>query len=91
MPSNKRIRLHDREETTPVDQPRQHDQRNPRRIVGAVRLHLPLHVQCQLLSQEQVLGRELPMRPSRRRDHPQEITRNAQDGLKRRPGTRFGP
>jgi hypothetical protein len=37
MPSNERIRLHDREETTPVDQPRQHDQRNPRRIVGAVR------------------------------------------------------
>ena len=35
MPSDERLRLHDREETTPVDQPRQRDEGNPSRVVGA--------------------------------------------------------
>lgn len=59
MPSDERSRLHDGEDATPVDQPRQRDERNPRRIVGAARFHLPLHVQGQLLSQEEILGGEL--------------------------------
>jgi hypothetical protein len=36
-----------------------------------------------VLSQEQILGRELSMRPSRRRDQAQKITGNAQDGSER--------
>ena len=90
MPSDQRIRLYDREDATPLDQPRQRDERNPSRIVGAARLHLPLHVQRQLLSQEQILGGELCARSSRRRDKPHEITGDAQDGSKRGAGTRFG-
>ncbi len=90
MPSDERSRLHDREDATPVDQPRQRDERHPSRIVGAARLHLPLHIQCQLLSQEQMLGGELCMRSPRRRDQPQEIADDAQDGLKRGAETRLG-
>ena len=72
----------------PIDQPRQCGKRNPNRIVGAARLHLPLHIQGQLLSQEQILGGKVYMRSSRRRDQPQEITGDAQDGSKR--GKRLG-
>ena len=90
MPSDQRIRLHDREDGPPVDQPRQRNERNPSRIVGAARFHLPLHIQCQLLSQEQILGGKLCMRSSRRRDKPLEITGDAQDGSKRGDGTRLG-
>lgn len=90
MPSDERIRLHDREEATPVDQPRQRDERDPRRIVGAARLPLPLHVQRQLLFQEQILGGELRVRPSNDGDQPQEIAGNSQDGSKRGAGTRLG-
>src|SRR5882762_6464192 len=90
MPSDERVRLHDREDATPLDQPRQRDERNPSRIVGAPRLHLPLHIQCQLLSQEQVLGGEVCMRSPRRRDQPKEIAGDAQDGSKRGAGTRLG-
>jgi len=89
MPSDERIRLHDREDATPVDQPRERDERNPSRIVSAARLHLPLHVQCQLLFQEQIFGGELCVRPSRRRGQPQEITGHAQDGAKRGARTRL--
>jgi len=70
MPSDQRIRLHDCEEATPVDQPRERDKRNPSRIVAATWFHLPLDIQRQLLSQEQILGGELSMRSSRRRDQP---------------------
>jgi hypothetical protein len=79
MPSDERVWLHNREDATPVDQPRQRDERNPSRIVCAARLHLPLHIQCQLLSQEQVLGCELGVGSYRSRDQPQEITGDAQD------------
>jgi hypothetical protein len=44
-----------------VDHPRERDERNPSRIVGTARLHLPLHIQGQLLSQEQILRGELRM------------------------------
>jgi len=62
MPSDQRIRFHDHEHAAPIDQPRQGDECNPRCIVGAVRLHLALDVQRQLLSQKQILSRELGMR-----------------------------
>lgn len=83
MPSNQRIRLHDREKATPVNEPRQRDECNPRRVVGTARLHLPLHVQSQLLSQEQILGGEFRRRLSGREDQSQEITANALEGSKR--------
>jgi hypothetical protein len=65
MPSDECIRLHDGEDSTPVDQPRQNDKRDPSRIVGAARFHLPLRVQGQLLSQEQILSGELRMQSYR--------------------------
>jgi hypothetical protein len=90
MLSDERLRLHDGEDATPVDQPRQRDERNARRIVGAARLHLPLRLQSQLLSLEQVLDGKLCARSSSRRDQPHEITSDAQDGSQRGAGTRRG-
>ena len=49
----------------PLDQVRQGDERDPRRVVGTPWLRLPLQVQCELLPQEQILGGELGMRPRR--------------------------
>jgi hypothetical protein len=74
MPPDQRLRLHHREEFAPIDQPRQRDKRDPRRIVSAAWLDLPLHTQCELLSQEQILGGELAVRTHKRRQQPQEIT-----------------
>lgn len=90
MPSDERVRLHHREESTPVDQPRQRDECNPSCIVGTAGLHLPLHIQCQLFSQEQILGCEVRMRSYRRRDQPQEVTGDGKDGSKRGAGTGLG-
>ena len=56
MPSNERVRLHDRQESTPVDEPRQRNERNSGRVIGPPRLDLPLEVQRQLLAQKQILG-----------------------------------
>jgi len=61
VPPNERVRLHDGQQLTPFDQPRQRDQRDPCRIVSTARLRLPFQVQRQLLSQEQVLRGELGM------------------------------
>jgi hypothetical protein len=65
MPLNQRLRLHDCENGTPIDHPRQRDERDPRRVVGATCLHLTLHVQSELLPQKEILGGELGMRPHR--------------------------
>jgi hypothetical protein len=59
MPSDERLRLDHREELTPINQPGQRDERQPRRVIGSPRLDLPLEVQRQLLAEEQILGGEL--------------------------------
>ena len=59
MPANERLRLDHSEELTPINQLRQRDERQPRRVVGPPRLDLPLEVQRQLLAQEQILGGEV--------------------------------
>src|SRR5262249_2212317 len=74
MPSNERGGLNDHEDRTPIDQPRQSDQRDPRRIVGPTRFHLPFDVQSQLLLQKQVFRREMGMRPNRRGGETAEVT-----------------
>jgi DNA-binding winged helix-turn-helix (wHTH) protein len=45
MPSNERVRLHDGEDSTPVDQRRQRDEGNSGRVIGPPGLDLPLEVQ----------------------------------------------
>jgi hypothetical protein len=77
VPSNERVRLHDGEDSTPVDQLRQRDQRNSGRIIGPPRLDLPLDVQRQLLAQKQILGGELYMWPPRRRHESQDVASDA--------------
>src|SRR5262249_38090729 len=53
MPADQRVWFHDHEDRAPIDQPRQRDERHPRRIVGAMWLHLTLHVQGELLPQNE--------------------------------------
>jgi hypothetical protein len=79
MPSNQRGRLDDRQQAAPSDPPRQDYQRDPRRIIGTPRFHLPFDVERQLLAEEQVLSRQAPSRSGRTRDEPQPIGRDAQE------------
>src|SRR3989441_9267626 len=61
MPSNERFRLHDGQESTPVDEARQRNERNSGRVISSPRLDLPLEVRRQLLAKEQILGGEFCM------------------------------
>jgi len=79
MPSDQRVRPHDSEDATPLDQVRQSDEGDPRRVVGTPWLHLPLQVQRKLLPQEQILGGELGMRPRCLRNKPHNVTGETQD------------
>ena len=71
MPSEERLRLHDREETTPVIS---HDSATRAiRVASSARRGLPAaSTSSASCFSEQILGGELPMRASRRRDQPQE-------------------
>ena len=79
MPSNERFRLHDGQESTPVDEARQRNERNSGRVISSPRLDLPLEVQRQLLAQEQILGGELCMWPQGRRHESQDVASDAHD------------
>jgi hypothetical protein len=94
MPSNERGGLHDREDSTPIDEPRQGNQRDPRGIVGTTGLHLPFDVQRQLLAKEQILGGEVGMRPDGRGNEACDVSADPQDcagcGPRARPGHHRG-
>jgi hypothetical protein len=59
MPPNEGVWTHTRQQLAPLDEWQQHDERDTRRMVHAPRLDLSLDVACELLSQEEVLGRQL--------------------------------
>jgi hypothetical protein len=65
MPPDQRIWLDDDQQLTPSHQARQRDQDDPGRIVRTPWLHLALQEQRQLLSQGQVLGRQVRVRVQR--------------------------
>ena len=77
MPSNERVRLHDGEDSTPVDQPRQSDECDAGRLIGPPRLDLALEVQRQLLAEKQILGGELDVRPHHRGHESEDIASDA--------------
>jgi hypothetical protein len=56
MPPDQRVRFHDRERGSPVDQLREHHERDPRRIIGPAGFHPTLPIECQLLPKKQILG-----------------------------------
>jgi hypothetical protein len=64
MPSDKGVWRHNRQDRPPLDQCRQSDEHNSRRIIRVARLHLALCAQRKLFSEEQILGCELRMRPA---------------------------
>jgi hypothetical protein len=79
MPSNERVRLHDGEDATPVDQPRQRDECDAGRVISPPWLNLPLQVQRQLLAKKQILGGELDVRPQQRRHESDDVASDARD------------
>jgi hypothetical protein len=87
MPSNERVRLHDGEDSTPVDQPRQGDECDAGRVIGPPRLDLALEVQRQLLTQEEVLGGELDVRPHHRRQESEDVASDARNRAHVEPRT----
>jgi hypothetical protein len=56
VPAHERLRSHDDEELSPVDQSGEHNQRDSGGIVQTARFDLPLDIERQLLAQKQVLG-----------------------------------
>jgi len=56
VPPDEGVRLHDGQDAPPLDEPSEHDERDPRGVVRAAWFLLPLPVQGQLLAQEEVLG-----------------------------------
>jgi len=62
MPPDQGVRLDDCQEPTPVEEPREDDQRDPRDVVGATRPDLSLQVQSQLFTQKEVLRSKLRSR-----------------------------
>jgi hypothetical protein len=59
VPPNQRVRRHDGECGSPVNEAAQHDESDPCSIVGPTRSDATFRVECQLLSKEQILGRQL--------------------------------
>ena len=59
MPPNQRVRFHDGEGGSPVNKAGQDDERDPCGIVGPTRSDTTFRVKSQLLSQEQIFGRQL--------------------------------
>jgi hypothetical protein len=59
MPANEHLWFRDDEGRSPVDEAGQDDERDPYGIVGPTRSDITFRVQSQLLSKEQILGRQL--------------------------------
>jgi hypothetical protein len=55
VPSHQRVGLHDSEDRTPLDEPRQHDESQTRGGIGATTPHSTFELQL-LLAEEEVLG-----------------------------------
>ena len=73
VPPHERVGLHNRQERAPMDESRQEDECNARRIVRPSWSDLALDITRELLPQEEVLGRQLHSRP----DHqPQRANRS---------------
>jgi hypothetical protein len=65
VPADQRVRLDDREQRTPVQQPGEQHERDARGRVGPPRLRVTLLVERQLCAEEQVLRRQMDVSPSR--------------------------
>jgi hypothetical protein len=83
-------KLHDRQESMPVDEPRQRHQCDAGRVIGAPRLDLPLEVQRQLLAQEQIFRGEVRVRAPRGRNESQNVGGHAKDRADEDVGTGLG-
>jgi hypothetical protein len=66
-------RLHDRQHGSPVDQLSEHHERDSRRIIGPAGFDPALSVECQLLPEKQILGRQLRARSEAERHESESI------------------
>ena len=72
-------RGHDVQQPPPVDQPRQGDKRDPRRVIRASGLCLPFDVQRQLFLEKEVFCRERRPRSAHGRAEPCHVAHQAQE------------
>ena len=96
MPLDERVRTHDRQQLPPGDEARQQDEGDTGRVIRALRSDLAFDVGCQLLPEEQVLGRELRPGLERQSQQPQQVSEQdkyGSDHLRRsyRSACRFRP
>jgi hypothetical protein len=80
MPSDQRVRRHDGEYGSPLDQLGEPDQCDPRRVIGAARLDLAFSVECQLLAEEEIFGRQLRPRSAADRHERDDVNQQADGG-----------
>ena len=88
MPPDQRLRFHDREHGSPVDQPGEHDESDPCRIVSSAGFDAALTVERQLPAKKEILGRQLRPRSEAKRQKPEGINQQADGGP---PHDRRGP
>jgi hypothetical protein len=72
VPSQERLRLHNRKQAPPVDESGEDDQRESRGVVEAARLPSTLAVKGQLLAKKEMLGGQVRMRAQAEREQLQE-------------------
>ena len=80
MPADQCVRLHDRQHGPPVDQTREHHERDPHRIISAAGLDLAFSVESQLLAEKGILRDQLRPRSEAKRHEPDDVKQQAEGG-----------
>ena len=80
MPADQRVRLHDRERGSPVNQLGEHDEGDPRRIIGTAGFDSALPIERQLLPEKEILGRQARPRLKAERHEHEDVDQHAYGG-----------
>jgi hypothetical protein len=78
VPPHECIGTHNRQEPAPIDESRQDDECDPRRIVSPSRSNLALDVTRELLAEKEVLSRQLRSGPEHQPQQAQQVSEEGQ-------------
>ena len=80
VPTDQGVRLHDRDRGSPIDQSCEHDEGDPRRIIGTAGFDPALCIERQLLPEKEIFGRQLRPRLKAERHEPERVDQQAYSG-----------